>query len=90
MKWLWAALGGVALVLLGQGIGPLLNGSDLADETASGSALAPEVATDKPSTNTLEGVEWGEPQKVQVPDPTPLPEPNSPVAASENGVINIG
>ena len=35
MKWLWAALGGVALVLVWEGVNPLLTGSGSADEGAS-------------------------------------------------------
>ena len=88
MKWLWAALGGVALVLVWQGVSPLFTGSDPADESA-GATSPPESASKAPSTRSLEGIGWDEPQKVQIPDPTPVPQPDS-AEGSADGVINIG
>ena len=89
MKWLWAAFGAVALVLAWQGMSPLFNGSDTAEKKAGVSAPTSALATDTPSTNTVERVEWGEPQRAQIPDPTPLPQPDV-AEGSEDGVINIG
>ena len=88
MKWLWAALAGVALVLVWQGVSPLLTGSGSADQGASATS-PPESASEAASTKALEGVEWDEPQKVQIPDPTPVPQPNADDGL-EDGVINIG
>jgi len=37
MKWLWAAVAGVALVLVWQGVRPLVTGSDPTDVDAGAS-----------------------------------------------------
>ena len=87
MKWLWAAIAGVALVLVWQGLSPRFTGSDAPDVDAGASTLASELAPEATSTKAVEGVEWGEPQRVEIPDPTPVPQP---AESSEDGVINIG
>ena len=88
MKWLWAAVAGVALVLVWQGVSPMLRGSGPADGGASATPPS-ELASDAPSAKALEGAEWDEPQKVEIPDATPVPQPES-AEDPENGVINIG
>ena len=89
MKWLWAAIAGVALVLVWQGLSPRFTGSDSADADAGASTRASELAPDAASNKALEGVEQDEPQKVEIPDATPVPQPES-AEDSEDGVINIG
>ena len=89
MKWLWAAVAGVALVLVWQGVSSLFTGSDSADINASASTRTSELAPEATSTEALEGVEWDELQRVEIPDPTPVPQPDS-AEDSEDGVINIG
>ena len=91
MRWLWAAIAGVALVLVlvWQGLNPLFRGSDPADVDAGASTPASELAPEATSTKALEGVEWDAPQRAQIPEPTPVPQPDS-AEGSEDGVINIG
>jgi hypothetical protein len=89
MRWLWAAIAGVALVLVWQGLNPLFRGSDPADVAAGASTPASELAPEATSTKALEGVEWDEPQRSQIPEPTPEPQRES-AEGSEDGVINIG
>ena len=89
MRWLWAAIAGVALVLVWQGLNPLFRGSDPADVDAGASTPASELAPEATSTKALEGVEWDEPQRAQILEPTPEPQRES-AEGSEDGVINIG
>ena len=89
MKWLWAAVAGVALVLVWQGVSSLFTGSYSADADAGAATGTSELAPEAASTKALEGVEWDEPQRVQLPDPTPVPQPES-AEGLEDGVINIG
>ena len=89
MRWLWAAIAGVALVLVWQGLNPLFRGPDPADVDAGASTPASELAPEATSTKALEGVEWDEPQRAQIPEPTPVPQPDA-AEGSEDGVINIG
>ena len=79
MKWLWAALGVVVLVVVWTLIKPVQQGKD-------GVPLEPQERVEKP----LDIPAWDAPQKAPPPNREPIPQPSAPDPGQDDGVINIG
>lgn len=79
MKWLWAALGVVVLVVAWTLIKPVQQAADVAP-------LEPPELVDKP----LNIPAWDAPQKALPPNLEPIPQSSDPNRRQNDGLINIG
>ena len=79
MKWLWAALGVVVLVVVWTLTKPVQQGKD-------GVPLEPQGRVEKP----LDIPAWDAPQKAPPPNREPIPQSSAPDPGQDDGVINIG
>ena len=79
MKWLWAALGVVVLVVVWTLIKPVQQGKD-------GVPLEPQGRVEKP----LDIPAWDAPQKALPPNREPIPQSSATDPGQDDRVINIG